>query len=132
MCACSVVSDSATPWTIARQAPLSKEFSRQEYWSGLPFPTPGHLPKPGIKPRSPATPAVTGRFFTTEPPGKPTLSCLLNVFFQCVVCFLILLMMLFDIPTFIVVLKVCPIDSSLSVSKSQYFIVTVLEYFNIL
>ena len=47
----SVVSNSfATPWTIAHQAPLSIGFSRQEYWSGLPFPTPGYLPDPGIKP----------------------------------------------------------------------------------
>ena len=44
----------ATPWAIAHQAPLSTEFSRQEYWSGLPFPTPGDLPNPGIKPTSPA------------------------------------------------------------------------------
>ena len=50
-----VVSDSLseTPWTIARQAPLSMGVSRQEYWSGLPFPSPGDLPDPGIKPRSP-------------------------------------------------------------------------------
>ena len=44
----------ATPWTVAYKAPLSVEFSRQEYWSGSPFPSPGHLPKPGIEPRSPA------------------------------------------------------------------------------
>ena len=44
----------ATPWTVACQAPLSMGFSRQEYWSGLPFPSPGHLPNPGIEPRSPA------------------------------------------------------------------------------
>ena len=44
----------ATPWTVARQAPLSMGFSRQEYWSGLPFPSPGDLPKPGIEPGSPA------------------------------------------------------------------------------
>ena len=44
----------ATPWTAAKQAPPSMGFSRQEYWSGLPFPSPGDLPKPGIKPRSPA------------------------------------------------------------------------------
>ena len=50
----SIISDSGTPWTIARQAPLSMEFSRQEYWSGLPFPSPGDLPDPGIEPRSPA------------------------------------------------------------------------------
>ena len=44
----------ATPWTVAYQAPLSMGFSRQEYWSGLPFPSPGDLPNPGIEPRSPA------------------------------------------------------------------------------
>ena len=50
----SVVSNSATLWTVACQAPLSMEFSRQEYWSGLPFPSPGYLPNPGIEPMSPA------------------------------------------------------------------------------
>ena len=49
----------STPWTVAYQAPLSIEFSRQEYWSGLPFPSPGDLPDPGIKPRSPALQADT-------------------------------------------------------------------------
>ena len=71
---CSVVSWLfVTPWTLASQAPLSKEFSRQEYWSwvGLPFPTPGHLPDPGIEPESLASPALTGRFSATAPPGKP-------------------------------------------------------------
>jgi len=53
----------ATPWTVARQVPLSMRFSRQEYWSGLPFPSPGHLPNPGIKPRSPALQADS---FPTE------------------------------------------------------------------
>ena len=48
-------------------------FPRQEYWSGLPFPTPGDLPNPGIEPVSPKAPALAGRFFTTEPPGKPML-----------------------------------------------------------
>jgi len=57
-----------TPWAIARQAPLSMEFPRQEYWSGVPFPSPGDLPYPGTKP---AYPQLAGRFFTTEPPGKP-------------------------------------------------------------
>ena len=53
---CSVVSDSfATPWTIVHQVPLSVGFSRQEYWSGFPFPSPGDLPDPGIKPRSPVS-----------------------------------------------------------------------------
>jgi len=53
------------PWTVAHQAPLSVEFSRQEYWSGLPFPPPGDPPNPGIKPESPASPALAGRCFTT-------------------------------------------------------------------
>ena len=52
---CSIVSDFfATPWTAACQAPLTMEFPRQEYWSGLPFPPPGDLPNPGIKAASPA------------------------------------------------------------------------------
>ena len=59
----------ATLWAIAPQAPLSMGFPRQEYWSGVPFPSPGDLPNPGIKPMSPE---LAGRFFTTEPPGKPS------------------------------------------------------------
>ena len=51
---CAVMSDSATLWTVAHQAPLFMEFSRQGYWSGLPFPIPGDLSDPGIKPTSPA------------------------------------------------------------------------------
>ena len=58
----------ATPWTVAHQAPLSKGFSRQESWSGLPFPSPGDLPGPGIEPRSPALRADA---LTSEPQGKP-------------------------------------------------------------
>ena len=57
-----------TQWTVARQAPLYTGFPRQEYWSGLPFPPPGDLPDPRIKPISPA---LAGRYFTNEPPGKP-------------------------------------------------------------
>ena len=57
----------ATPWTVAHQAPLSMGFSRQEYWSGLSFPSPGDLPNPGIKPRSPTLQADALSF---EPPGK--------------------------------------------------------------
>ena len=68
----SVMSNSVTPWTVAHQAPLSMEFSRQENWSGLTFPSPGYLPDPGIKPKSSTSPALAGRFFTTEPPGKPS------------------------------------------------------------
>ena len=60
-----------TPWTIGHQAHLSMEFSRQEYWSGLPFPPPGDLPDPGMKLASPASLALAGRFFSTEPLGKP-------------------------------------------------------------
>ena len=61
----------ATPWTAAGQVSLSMGFSRQEYWSGLPFPTPRDLPNPGIQPMSLAPPALAGRFFTTALPGKP-------------------------------------------------------------
>ena len=57
----------AIPWTVARRAPLSMGFPRQEYWSGLPFPSPGDLPDPGIEPASPVSPALGGRFFTSEP-----------------------------------------------------------------
>ena len=52
-----------TPWTVVHQAPPSMEFSRQEYWSGLPFPSPGDLPDPGIEPKSPAMQAGAGRRF---------------------------------------------------------------------
>ena len=55
----------AAPWTIARPVSLSMEFSKQEYWSGLPFPPPGDLPDPGIEPTSPVSPALAGRFVTT-------------------------------------------------------------------
>ena len=57
-----------TPWTAALQAPLSMEFSRQEYWSGLLFPTPEDLLDPGMEPVSPGSPTLADRFFTTEPP----------------------------------------------------------------
>ena len=59
-----------TPWTAACQAPLSMRFSRQEYWSGLPFPSPGDLPDSGIKLLSQVSPTLAGGFITTEPPGK--------------------------------------------------------------
>ena len=68
VCMLSHVQLFATP---AHQAPLSMEFSRQEWWNGLPFPTPGGLPDPGIEPDSPASLVLSGRFFTSEPPGKP-------------------------------------------------------------
>ena len=59
-----------TPWTVVSQAPLSMGFSRQEYWSGLPFSLPRNLPNEGIEPASPMSPALAGGFFTTDPPGK--------------------------------------------------------------
>ena len=63
------MSDSfATPWTVACQACLSMGLSKQENWRGLPFPSPGDLPNPGIEL---ASPALAGGWFTTEPPGKP-------------------------------------------------------------
>jgi len=66
------VSDSfATSWTIACQAPLSVQFSRQEYWNGLSFPSAGDLPDSGIEPASYVSPALAGGFFTTAPSGKP-------------------------------------------------------------
>ena len=66
---CSVVSNSLQPHgLVAYQGPLSMRFSRQEYWSGLPFPSPGDLPNPGIEPRSPALRADA---LPSEPPGKP-------------------------------------------------------------
>ena len=61
----------ATLWTVVRQALLFMGFLRQEYWSGLPFPSPGDLPNTGIKLVSLAFPSLADRFFTSEPPGKP-------------------------------------------------------------
>ena len=58
----------ATPWTVAHQAPLSMGFSRQGYWSGFPFPSPGDLHDPKIEPTSPV---LAAKFFSNEPPGEP-------------------------------------------------------------
>ena len=63
-------------WTVVYQVPLSMEFSRQEYRSGLPFRSPGDLPDPGVKPVSTA---LAGKFSTTESPGKPSLENILNI-----------------------------------------------------
>ena len=75
MCVCvqllSHVQLFSTPWTVAHQAPQSMEFPRQEYWSGLPFPSPRDLPDPGIEPSSLTSPVLAGGFLTNEPPGKP-------------------------------------------------------------
>ena len=65
------------PWTVALQAPLSMGFPRQEYWSGLPFPSPGDLPNPGIKPTSPA---LQVNSFATEPPRNSTHKSVSNKF----------------------------------------------------
>ena len=69
--ACSVVWLFAIPWTVTPWTLLSVEFSRQEYWSGLPFSTPGDLPDPGIEPASLESPVVASSFLIAEPPGKP-------------------------------------------------------------
>ena len=75
MCVCaqslSCVQLFTTQWTVANQAPLSMEFSRQEYWSRLPFPGLGDLPDPANEPVSPALTGGFFFFFTTKPPGKP-------------------------------------------------------------
>ena len=60
-----------TPWTVAHQAPLSMELSRQEYWSRLPFPPPVVVPSPGVEPVSPVFPALAGGLLTPAPPGRP-------------------------------------------------------------
>ena len=72
VCVFSLIWLFATPWTVAHQAPLSMEFSRQEYWSRLPFCTSEDLPNPGIEPVFLASPALAGGFFTTVPPGIQT------------------------------------------------------------
>ena len=68
----------ATPWTVAYQAPPSMGFSRQKYWSGLPFPSPGDLPDPRIEPRSPTFQAGS---LTSEPPGKSKKMTILDIFY---------------------------------------------------
>ena len=70
MCVLTRVRLFAALWTVAHLAPLSMGFSRQEYWSGLPYPPAGDLPDPGIKPAFCASPALAGGFFTTVPPVK--------------------------------------------------------------
>ena len=62
------------PWTVAHQAPLYMEFSRQEYWSGLLFPPPGHLLHPGIEPMSLVSPALAREFFTTSTTREAAIS----------------------------------------------------------
>ena len=90
---CAVTSGSfVTPWRVACQAPLSMGFSRQEYWGGLPFPSPGGLPDAGIEPKSLESPALlAGGVFTTVPPGKsqnsiPPLKLTLGLYLLSVSC----------------------------------------------
>jgi len=74
VCACLVTQLCLTlcnPVDCGPPGPLSMEFPRQEYWSGLPFPPPGDLPDPRIEPKSSVSPVLAGKFFTAEPPGKP-------------------------------------------------------------
>ena len=68
---CSVVSDSMTLHTVDHKVLLSMGFPRPEFWTGLPFPSPGDLPNPGIEPRSPLSPALQADSLNTEPLGKP-------------------------------------------------------------
>ena len=79
VCARSVTQLCATPWTLAHQAPLSMEFSRPEYWSRLPFPSPGDLLDPGIKSTSFVSPALLADSLSFEPPGKPFLVCMASL-----------------------------------------------------
>ena len=79
MCACSVVSDSVTPWTVAHQAPQSMRFPRQEHWSGLPCPPLGDLPDPEIKLVYPASPKLAAGFLATDPPEKPFLFAYMSI-----------------------------------------------------
>ena len=74
-----MVSTFVMPWSVACQAPLSMEFPRQEYWCGLPLPSPGDLPDPRIELKSPVSPAWQGACLPTEPSGKP---CPLNMDIQ--------------------------------------------------
>ena len=78
----------ATPWTVVCQAPLSLEFSRQNYWSGLPFLSQRDVPNPGIKPESSVSPALASGFSTTDPPGTLYLFCVwYNVLCQLIIAF---------------------------------------------
>ena len=72
LCCLSHIQLFATSWSVALVAPLSTGFCRQEYWSGLPFPSPEDLSDSGIEPMSPVAPALQADFCTTEPPGTPT------------------------------------------------------------
>ena len=85
-CMLSHVPFFVTPRTVVCQAPLSVEFFRQEYWSGVPFPSLGDLPNPGIEPMSLTSSALAGGFFTTAPPGKPMYHLYVFVVYRCESC----------------------------------------------
>ena len=72
----------ATPLTVSHQSPLSMGFSKQEYWNGLPCPSPGDFPDPGIEPMSFTSPALAGRFFPLVPPGKPCFTNKCYIFYS--------------------------------------------------
>ena len=82
--ACALIHDQlfVTLRTVAHQSSLSMGFYLQEYWSGLPFPSPGDLPYPGIKPTFPVSPELADGFFKTEPPGKPYFNIILSLLIQ--------------------------------------------------
>ena len=90
LCNLSDVQLFATPWTVACKAPLSMEFPRQKYRSGLPFPSPGDFPKPGIEPIFLDSRELVNRFLNTEPPGQPNSCSLLQASGICVSSFLLL------------------------------------------
>ena len=105
------MSNSATPWTVAYQAPPSVGFSRQEYWSGLPFPSPGDLPNPRIEPGSSTLQADA---LPSEPIGKLSITC-------------ILLAKMMEIAAVISVLSFCHSVSGLSFLKSIELILLLLK-----
>ena len=107
----------ATPWTVAHQASLSMELSRQEYWSGLPFPSPGDLPNPGIEPGSPALQADSSPF---EPPGKPCDTPLLSLFtsYSCLYEGILLFLPLYPLQA--LHLRYCPLWALLTFKKPSY------------
>ena len=83
----SVMSNSVTPWTVAHQAPPSMGFSRQGYWNGLPFPSPGDLPDPGIEPAFAVSPVSQADSLPAEPTGKPVVSYLsVSLLLMCALC----------------------------------------------
>ena len=103
-----------TPWAVAYQAPLSMRFSRQEYWSGLPFPSPGDLSDPGIEPKSPSLQADA---LPSEPPGKPIQYCR----FSLVIYFIHSSIYIYVYPNLPIPSPTCPLVSIHLFSMSLYF-----------